>query len=127
MNKRSNIKLLNSLITWIGISAITMTWINCATTYKYVYPGHKTFIVDNVAKLKIGMTATEIRQIFGNPDEEYGANFGSNVGEEWKGRVWLYFTELDTSLKHAKRYKKNMFVFYPSSGDMRLNHWKIEE
>ena len=98
----------------------------CATTYRYVYPGHKTFTNENVGRVRVGMSSEEVLGIFGEPDEQYVTKFGSSVGEEWNGRVWIYFTTLDLRLMHAKRYKKNMFVFSPTEGDMKLNHWEIE-
>lgn len=98
----------------------------CAVPYSYSYPGHKTFTHDNIELLRVGMSSSEILRIFGEPDEQYVSTFGADVGEEWSGRVWIYFTKLDTRLQYAKRYQKNMFVFYPSEGDMKLNHWEIE-
>ena len=116
--------LLRSVTAFL-ISTLILS--GCATTYRLSYPGHKTFTDVNVARLRVGMSAEEIRSIFGEPDEEYTAEFGSGVGNEWKGRVWIYFTRLDPKLMYAKRYKKNVFVFYPAEGNMRLNHWEIEE
>jgi outer membrane protein assembly factor BamE (lipoprotein component of BamABCDE complex) len=99
----------------------------CATTYQYSYPGHKTFTHDNVALIRVGMSAEQVKSIFGEPDEQYTAPFGSDVGDEWNGRVWIYFTQRDPRLQHVKRYKKNVFVFYPPDGEMKLNHWDIED
>jgi hypothetical protein len=111
----------------VKLAVLSIFLLGCASTYQYTYPGHKTFTEDNISKLSVGMSSEEIRTIFGDPDEVYTAEFGQNTDEVWTGKVWLYFTELDTQLKYAKRYKKNMFVFYPPEGEMTLNHWKIEE
>lgn len=99
----------------------------CGTTYRYSYPGHKTFTEENIALLRVGMSSEQVLSIFGNPDEQYVGQFGADVGEKWNGRVWVYFTKLDPRLKHAKRYMKNVFVFHPTEGDIRLNHWEIEK
>ncbi len=100
----------------------------CAVPYNYPsYPGHKTFIGTNMSQLHVGMTASQLRTIFGAPDQTYDAVFGENVGEAWTGQVWLYFTEIDPTFKHVKRYKKNTFVFYRSGGQELLNHWNIEK
>lgn len=99
----------------------------CAVPYTYSYPGHTTFTVDNTNRLHTGMGSNEVRAIFGTPDKTYDAPFGENVGEPWTGRVWLYFTKVDPKFTHVKRYKKNLFVFYPPGDQMKLNHWVIEK
>ena len=99
----------------------------CTSTYTYSYPGHSTFTAENANRLYTGMSSDEVRAIFGNPDKAYDASFGKSVGEPWTGRVWLYFTEKDRKFRHVKRYKKNLFVFYPPGDQMKLNHWVIEK
>ena len=99
----------------------------CTTPYTYSYPGRTTFTIDNANRLHTGMSPDEVRAIFGSPDKIYDAPFGKNVGEPWTGRVWLYFTKVDRKFIYVKRYKKNLLVFYPPGGQMRLNHWIIEE
>jgi hypothetical protein len=112
-------------LAWTLLAIVALA--GCATTYRYKYPGHKTFTASNLARLKIGMGAEEVRLLLGDPDEQYVGEFGTDTGEEWNGMVWVYFTELDKSLMYAKRYKKNILVFYPPDGDMKLNHWELEE
>ncbi len=73
------------------------------------------------------MTPEEVKGIFGEPDEKYEMDFGADVGEAWKGHVWIYFTEVDKELKYVTRYKKSLFVFYPPGESMKLNHWMLEE
>lgn len=99
----------------------------CAARYTYSYPGHKTFTHDNLSRIHVGMSSEEIRATFGEPDEQYVGEFGADTDTAWTGQVWIYFTELDKNLRYVKRYKKNVFVFYPAEGDMRLNHWEIEK
>ena len=99
----------------------------CTVPYTYSYPGNTTFTVGNMNRLHTGMSPDEVRAIFGSPEKTYDASFGKNVGEPWTGRVWLYFTEVDPKFIHVKRYKKNLFIFYPPGEKMRLNHWVIEE
>jgi len=123
LSKQGNLIILY-FATCVVLCSIFLS--GCGTTYRYTYPGHKTFIDENVALLHVGISSKQIQDIFGEPDEQYVGKFGADVGEEWNGRVWIYFTELDQRLKHVKRYKKNVFVFYPTEGDMKLNHWEIE-
>ena len=98
----------------------------CASTYRYSYPGCKTFTDENVAQLRVGMSHAEVIALFGDPDEQYVSEYGTDVGEPWTGRALLYFTEVDRDLQYAKRYRKHLLVFFPSEGEMRLNHWELE-
>ncbi len=98
----------------------------CATTYTYSCPGHESFVDENVSQLHVGMDSADVFEIFGQPDEELDARFGADVGDEWTGRVWIYFTERDKEYKYAIRYKKNVFVFHPVDGQLLLNNWKFE-
>ena len=101
--------------------------LDCAPTSKRYYPAYYAFSEANKKRLHVGMTAKEAQSIFGKPDVVYDAVFGQDVGESWQGRVWLYFTRPDPSLKYVVRYEKNMLVFYPPGDHMRLNYWQIEE
>jgi hypothetical protein len=110
------------------IIAVGIFLYSCAIPYEFpTYPGHKTFVDSNTRKLKVGMTSEDFKTIFGMPDKMYNATFGEDVGEAWTGQVWLYFTERDAKFQYVKRYKKNMFVFYPSGRKTLLNHWAIEK
>lgn len=117
-------RYITLLFLWSCICCVI--FLRCAVPYSYSYPGHRTFTGDNIESLHVGMSYSEVSRIFGEPDEQYVSNFGADVGEEWLGRVWIYFVKLDRKLRYAKRYMKNTFVFYPSEGDMRLNHWAFE-
>ena len=99
----------------------------CAPPPRLEYPGHRSFTTVNVSSLRVGMEPSAIKQVFGDPDAEYEMEFGGDVEEAWIGRVWIYFTELDRSLRHALRYKKSVLVFYPPGPNMKLNHWVVEE
>jgi len=123
---RSNGSATQSFFSVVCILFSSAIISGCASTYRYTYPGHKTFTESNVAKLEVGMSAEEVQMLFGSPDEEYTGTFGADVGMEWTGNTWLYFTDVDKSLMYAKRYKKNIFVFHPPDGDMKLNHWEFE-
>ena len=101
--------------------------LGCASSAPYMYPGHKSLTPDTAAQLRVGMSPTEIKELFGAPDQEYEMKFGADVGNEWKGYVWIYFTEVDKRLKHVRRYKKFMLVFYPPGPNMMLNHWVPED
>ena len=118
---------------WFVISCVAVSLIcgvlfsGCPSAYRYSYPGNKTFTNQNIARLHVGMPSEDVKAIFGEPDEQYAAEFGADVGKKWNGKVWVYFTKLDRKLKYVKRYKKNIFVFYPAESNMKLNHWEIEE
>lgn len=105
----------------------TVFHIGCTVPYTYSYPGHSTFTEENTNQLYTGMSSDEVRALFGTPDKAYDASFGKSVGAPWTGRVWLYFTKRDLTFKYVKRYKKNLFVFYPAGNQMKLNHWIIEK
>ncbi|MFZ1946479.1 MAG: hypothetical protein WAW06_02955 [bacterium] len=108
----------------IVVAVICVYLSGCAPS---VCPGHKTFTQANIDMLRVGMTSDEVWAILGGPDEQYDDNFGANVGEEWAGRVWLYFNERDERLRLVTRCKKSVFVFYEARGQLRLNHWAIEK
>lgn len=98
----------------------------CASTHRYSQPCHSTFIEENVTQLHVGMLPREVVTLFGEPDEQYVSSFGADVGEPWTGRVWVYFVRPDSRLMYARRYEKNVFVFHPPQGEMKLNHWELE-
>ena len=115
------------LVLILIVAGLVVFQQGCAVPHTYSYGGHTTFTMGNVNRLHTGMSPAEIRTIFGSPDKIYDASFGKNVGEPWTGRVWLYFTQVDRKFRYVKRYKKNLLIFYPPGGQMRLNHWVIEE
>ncbi len=98
----------------------------CAPIHRYSHPGHKTFTEANTSALEVGMDADLVRSVFGAPDDVQTMTFGADLGEEWTGTAWIYFTEPDRSLMYARRYKKSVLVFHGSAGNMKLNHWSIE-
>ena len=115
--RRARLVFLVILVTLVAVAIGTL---GCATA-------HKTPSDAGQVPLHTGMTAEQVRAMYGSPDREYDATFGEDIGEPWTGRVWLYFTKQDPAFKYVKRYKKNVFVFYPASGSMKLNNWNIEE
>ncbi len=126
--KQSRVCMLQSVFWLVIVTLMFSAW-GCSPRYVYEYPGHQTFTQANLAQVHVGMSASEVRALFGNPDEIYIGRFGSAVGEEWRGQVWIYFTEKDSRLRRVKRYRKNVFVFYPAQGsddELRLNHWEME-
>lgn len=121
---RKNRRIVIMMLLWCCFCCLS--FLACAVPYTYSYPGHKTFTYDNIELLRVGMSSSEVSGILGEPDEQYVSKFGAAVGDEWVGRVWVYFIKPDPNLQYAKRYMKNMLVFYPSEDDMKLNHWEIE-
>ena len=76
---------------------------------------------------QVGMTAEEVSARLGEPDAEYVSEFGSESDSgPWQGRAWIYFGDVDERYRHIDRRHKNLLVFYPAEGDMRLNHWERE-
>lgn len=98
----------------------------CAPAYRYSHSECRTFTDENVAQLRVGMSHAEVIALFGDPDEQYVSEYGADVGEPWTGRALIYFTNVDKDLEYAKRYRKNLLVFFPSEGEMTLNHWELE-
>ena len=115
------------LVLILIVAGFTVFQQGCTAAHTYSYPGHTTFTIDNMNRLQTGLSPDEVRAIFGTPDKIYDASFGKNVGESWTGRVWLYFTQVDPNFTYVKRYKKNLFVFYPPGDPMKLNHWVFEK
>ena len=75
----------------------------------------------------MGMSSHQVKSALGPPDFTYVSKFGrESQGGEWVGMVWVYFGEEDPRYKHVERRMKDLYVFYPPEGGMRLNHWKIE-
>jgi len=115
------------IILMLSLAVVLASLAGCAARSGYSYPGCDSFTDENVSALHVGMSHEDVIAVFGTPDEQYVSEFGADVGDPWTGRALVYFTELDTSLEHVKRYKKNVLVFHPSEGDMKLNHWELEQ
>jgi hypothetical protein len=72
----------------------------------------------NIDKLRIGMSATEVRAMFGAPSEVRTDVCGGNTaGGSWVCETWKYPT--------SKAYRTNDFVFSVKDDGKYLNNWSV--
>lgn len=85
--------------------------VSCAIT--------SAFNEENIDKLKIGMTSTEVREIFGAPNEVSVSTCGAaTAGGAWTCETWKY--------RSSSSYKTNNFVFSVDKGTKLLNSWDVK-
>ena len=102
----------------IGIVATAVALISgCAETQPLFKP--TPFNSENIDKLRIGMLASEIKEIFGAPNEVRTSTCGTATGKSWICETWRY--ERDGS----NRFKTNDFTFDVGSGVKVLNNWNV--
>lgn len=88
---------------------LVVTLAGCATA----------FTESNIDKLRIGMTSTEIREIFGAPNEVSTSVCGSNTaGGSWICETWKYRSS-------GNYYQTNNFTFSVKADVKTLNDWKV--
>ena len=94
---------------FISITAIIFT--GCAFT-------PASFNEANIDKLRIGMSATEVRTTFGAPSEVRTAVCGANTASgTWICETWKYPT--------SNAYRTNDFVFSVKDDVKVLNSWNV--
>ena len=105
-NKRNYFnKPLLSLLPILGLV------VSCAIT--------SAFNEENIDKLRIGMSSTEVREIFGAPNEvSVSTCGGATAGGAWTCETWKY--------RSSSSYKTNNFVFSVDKGTKLLNSWDVK-
>jgi hypothetical protein len=89
------------------------------------YP-ERPFTVEKLETVRVGMTASELTELFGQPDTTYAMQFGTETDRAWNGVAFRYYAERDPRYRWVDRWKKNTFYFYRTDEDLRLNHWVLE-
>ena len=80
---------------------------------------NSAFNEENIDKLKIGMSSTEVREIFGAPIEVSVSTCGSATASgAWTCETWKYRT--------SSSYRMNNFVFSVDKGAKLLNSWDVK-
>ena len=77
---------------------------------------HPDFVRANVALLRPGMTPEEVRDLFGDPDDERVMECGSESPDPWQCLVWTY------SLTGGYT---NLMVFDADVTPPRLDSWLL--
>ena len=77
---------------------------------------HPAFVDDNVAKLDVGMTPSEVQAILGDPDEIQERTCGTAVGEPWPCTAWIF--------RMAGGYT-NLLVFDAATDPPQLDGWHL--
>jgi hypothetical protein len=76
------------------------------------------FTETNIDKLRIGMTSTEVREIFGAPNEISTAVCGANTTSgSWVCETWKY--------RNSGSYQTNNFTFSVKTDVKTLNDWHV--
>jgi len=90
---------------------VTSLLVGCAVTLT-------NFTEANIDKLRIGMNATEVREIFGAPNEVSTAVCGGATSSgTWVCETWKYKTN---------SYSMNSFVFSVQQNVKLLNSWDVK-
>jgi hypothetical protein len=112
-------------LRWIVLpTLIVMLCVWGCSLFKVQY--HPEFVVERVDMVRVGMTPAEVVDLFGRPDAQFKMVFGTDVGEEWEGLVYKYFTVSDDRYEYAERMLTNTFAFDLTKDPPGLNHWTIE-
>lgn len=94
------------------IAVILMVFITgCADLVK-----PSPFSETNIDRLCIGMHATEVRELFGVPNEVRTLTCGGATSKTWICETWTY---------RSVRYKTNDFTFSVEGGYKLLNNWNV--
>jgi hypothetical protein len=72
------------------------------------------FTSDNILKLKIGMTSTEVIEIFGKPIKTEANTCGAGVGKPWTCISWYY-----------GEYRPRFVFVQEIDGVLYLNSWEM--
>jgi hypothetical protein len=76
-----------------------------------------SFNEENIDKLRIGMTATEVREMFGAPNQvSVSTCGGATASGAWICETWKYRTS---------SYRTNDFVFSVKQDSKVLNSWDV--
>jgi hypothetical protein len=79
---------------------------------------HPGFTESAVLKLRTGMSADEVRAIFGNPDQSEVTTCGGSTPDPWQCMIWTY---------EMGDYDWNRIYFSVDADPPRLNNWTIEQ
>jgi hypothetical protein len=75
------------------------------------------FTETNIDRLRIGMTASEVKEMFGAPNEvSTSVCGGATSGGTWICETWKYRT---------RTYKTNNFTFAVKQDVKTLNNWDV--
>lgn len=89
----------------------------CAEIHESLKP--TPFTEANIDKLRVGMSASEIREIFGAPNEVRTAVCGTATGKPWNCETWKYQLR-------SNSYMTNKFTFSVHENNKYLNDWDIK-
>jgi hypothetical protein len=97
----------------------------CAPTTTAIRP--RTLLPSAMTQIEVGVGPDVLTRLFGPPDSTYVMNFGKELGQEWQGVAWRYYTARDTRYSHAVEFRRSVFYFYRTpGGDLKLNHWVLD-
>lgn len=77
------------------------------------------FTQENIDRLRVGMSSTEIREMFGTPDRVSSGVCGASTGKTWTCETWKY--------KQYGSYRTNNFTFSVREGAKLLNNWDVSK
>ncbi len=89
---------------------LTLILLGCASPFTDV----------NVEKLRIGMPAIEVREMFGSPNEVSTSVCGSATPSgQWICETWTY--------RNPNTYRSSRFTFSVKQDEKTLNSWDVKK
>ena len=74
------------------------------------------FTQQNIDRLHIGMSSSEVRDMFEAPDRVRVTTCGGSTSKPWTCEIWEYKTS---------NYRTNDFYFSMEGDNKRLNSWNV--
>ncbi len=116
--QKNSIKKLALRAICITSSSIALLNLSgCAEIQSPLKPS--PFSEANIDKLSVGMSSSEVRQIFGAPNEVRTAVCGAATGKPWNCETWRYQLR-------SNSYMSNRFTFSVDGKNKYLNDWDVK-
>ncbi len=115
LRTRQNIAI--KILHLVSALSLIISFAGCAETASLIKPS--AFTEQNIDRLRIGMSANEVKEIFGSPNEVDTAVCGGATGHTWICETWAY-------QRGSSKYDSNKFTFSVSDNEKRLNNWSVK-
>lgn len=116
--QKNSIKKLASRAICIASASIALLNLSgCAEIQSPLKPS--PFSEANIDKLSVGMSSSEVRLIFGAPNEVRTAVCGAATGKPWNCETWKYQLR-------SNSYMSNRFTFSVDGKNKYLNDWDVK-
>ena len=100
-------------------------------TFLFLLTGCATqsaFNQENIDKLYVGMSATSVKQIFGDPNDiSLGTCGGNTSSGSWACETWTYrSTDLWSGRSIRSSFTFSVDIQIPGNSGKKLNNWDIK-